>query len=279
MKIRACIVGGLVLAVAGVAAGQESVQMTFGDSKDKDPMISPDGNRIVFSSNRTGEFNLFTYDYGSSTTIQLTRSPKHDRYPSWSPDGKRIVFSANRTGNGDIYEIAADGAAGALQLTEAERHERHAGMSPRQNKLVLARSRSQGLIRKHMEVVLVDRDAGHSTSVVLGEGDAPRFSPDGSKIVFVSRRTKNDDVWLMDVDGGRQTQLTTDPKKERDPSFSPDGTQIVFASKRTGNFDIWAMDVNGSNLRQLTSTARAETQPCWSKENYIYFVRDDAGIR
>ncbi len=37
------------------------------------------------------------------------------------------------------------------------------------------------------------------------------------------------------------------------------------------------MDVDGSNLRQLTSTAQAETQPCWSKENYIYFVRDEAG--
>ena len=278
MKIRASIVGGLVLAIAGVAAGQEAMQMTFGEARDRDPMISPSGNLLAFSSDRTGEFNIFTYDHTANATVQLTRSPKDDRSPSWSRDSKRIVFCANRTGNGDIYEISADGAVGALQLTEYERHERHPCVSPRQNKLVFARSRSQGMVRKDMEVVLLDRDAGRSTAVVLGEGDAPRFSPDGSRIVFVSRRTKNDDVWLMDIDGGRQTQLTTDPKKDREPSFSPDGKQIVFTSRRTGNFDIWAMDVDGGNLRQLTSTAQAETQPCWSKENYIYYVRNDGGM-
>jgi len=266
-----------VVAVAGVCVGQEEpLQMTSGDQKDTDPMISPDGHTLAFASNRTGNLNIFVYDYHTKGTYQLTESPKDDRYPNWSPDSTKIVFTSRRTGNGDLFEVDVKEKSGYLQLTEQEVLEEYASYAPRGEGLLLARAAKKGLLRRKMNVVFLTRGSGTSAGRILAEGDEPRFSPDGKKIVFVSRRTKNNDIWLMNTDGTLQTQLTSSPKDDENPCFSPDGRHIVFASNRTGDFEIYVMEADGGNVRQLTSNPSDDTQPCWSRENFIYFTRKRA---
>lgn len=257
-----------------VAFAQEDLlQMTTGAQKDLDPMISPDGHMLAFSSNRTGDFNIFVYDYRKSGFFQLTESPKDDRHPNWSADSNRIVFTSRRTGNGDIFELDANTRSGNLQLTELEDLEEYPSYAPKGQGLLFARAAKRKLLRREMNIVFMSPVAGGGPGRILAEGDEPRFSPDGEKIVFVSRRTKNNDIWLMNTDGSLQTQLTTSPKEDVSPCFSPDGKHIVFASNRTGNYDIYIMDADGGNVRQVTSHPADETQPCWSREDYIYFVR------
>ncbi|HRI86654.1 MAG TPA: hypothetical protein PLJ47_13460 [Candidatus Hydrogenedentes bacterium] len=262
----------LVLLAVCANAQEERTQITAGAQRDVDPMISPDGNSVVFASNRTGHFNLFVFSYRDKGTLQLTNGNKDDRYPSWSSDGSRIVFGSDRTGKGDIYESKADGSSGFLQLTDQDLLEEYPNYTADRKGLLYARAAKKGVLRREMQVVLANSLPAAGNAVVLGEGDQPRWSPDGSKIVFVSHRTKNDDVWTMRRDGSQQTQLTTDDKDDTDPSFSPDGKKIVFCSKRTGNYDIWVMDVDGGNQRQLTFDAADETQPCWSIGGYIYYT-------
>ncbi|WP_455278221.1 TolB family protein, partial [[Eubacterium] cellulosolvens] len=74
---------------------------------------------------------------------------------------------------------------------------------------------------------------------------APRFSPDGQKIVYWSIAYGNQpDIWMINVDGTGKTRLTTSPYQEVYPSWSPDGKKVIFESDRTGNFDIWQKAVD-----------------------------------
>jgi len=263
----------LLLGLAAIAQ-DGPVQITFGEKKDMDPVVSPDGKNLAFSSNRTGSFNIFMATFGKEGFVQLTQGKKDDRYPSWSPDNKKIIFSSKRTGNGDIYEMAADGSAGFLQLSDREDLEEYPSYYPKGDGILFATAPKKLVqVRPQMTVVIAENKGQANNSSPLTQGDEPRFSPDGKHIVFVSRRTKNNDIWLMKADGTQQMQLTTDPKDDENPAFSPDGKKIIFASNRTGNSDIWVMDADGGNQRQLTTDPLDETQPCWSAGGYIYYTR------
>jgi TolB protein len=99
---------------------------------------------------------------------------------------------------------------------------------------------------------------------------APRFSPDGNRVVFSLEQGGNSDIYMLDLATGQRTQLTNAPSIETAPSFSPDGSQIVFESDRTGTQQIYVMPASGGEavsadqpghgpLRHARSGARAAT--------------------
>jgi TolB protein len=85
--------------------------LTRGNSTDRQPAYSPDGQTIVFSSNRGGNLDLWTFDCKSETLRRLTDDPADDWDPAFSPDGRRLVWSSNRSGNFEIWIADADGSA------------------------------------------------------------------------------------------------------------------------------------------------------------------------
>lgn len=81
----------------------------------------------------------------------------------------------------------------------------------------------------------------------------PAFSPDGSRIAFVSLRDGNAEIYVMNADGSGSTRVTSDPLTDGRPSFTPDGQTIVFHSSRTaGKQQIWSVNIDGTGLTQLT---------------------------
>jgi len=81
----------------------------------------------------------------------------------------------------------------------------------------------------------------------------PAFSPDGSRIAFVSQRDGNAEIYVMNADGTGSTRITNDPQADGRPSFTPDGQALVFHSARTaGKQQIWVVNVDGAGLTQLT---------------------------
>lgn len=92
----------------------------------------------------------------------------------------------------------------------------------------------------------------------------PDWSPDGQKIVFVSKIVGNYEICSMNKDGSNLTKLTATEAKESDPSFSPDGEKILFLSERDGVSQVYIMNIDGSNQINLTKTNYQEFCPCWS---------------
>lgn len=101
----------------------------------------------------------------------------------------------------------------------------------------------------------------------------PAWSPDGTRIAFVSNRDGNDEIYVMDSGGGHQTRLTSDPGADEEPDWSPDGTRIAFSSDREGAAlghpgepQVFVMRADGSTPTRITAeTPRART-PSWSPD-------------
>jgi Tol biopolymer transport system component len=107
----------------------------------------------------------------------------------------------------------------------------------------------------------------------------PTFSPDGTRIAFVSHRDGNYEIYLMNADGTDKQRLTHNPAQDRQPAFSPDGKRIAFASDRTGNFEIYVMNVDGTHQHRLTHRRRIEDDPTFFPSGKkIAFVRVRAGV-
>ena len=97
----------------------------------------------------------------------------------------------------------------------------------------------------------------------------PAFSPDGSRIAFVSQRDGNAEIYVMNADGTGTTRVSNDPQPDGRPSFMPDGQSLVFHSPRTaGKQEIWAVNVDGTALTQLTRDS-VNSSPAVSPDGQI----------
>ncbi len=94
----------------------------------------------------------------------------------------------------------------------------------------------------------------------------PVWSPDGSKVAFVSQENQSDDIWIINADGSGRRNLTPSTWEwDKHPSWSPDGTRIVFWSNREGRMQLFIMDADGRNVRNISNTDWEEYNPIWVK--------------
>lgn len=105
----------------------------------------------------------------------------------------------------------------------------------------------------------------------------PRYSPDGSKIVFYSKAYEGDNIFIMDSDGSNLTSLTESTANDNYPQFSPDGSKIVFTSDRDGNREVYIMDIDGNNQLRLTNNLLLDHAPQFSPDGskILFYSVDD----
>jgi hypothetical protein len=102
----------------------------------------------------------------------------------------------------------------------------------------------------------------------------PRFSPDGTMVVYQRLVDEQWDVWLLDLGTGEQRALTATPNDEREPEFSADGRSVVFASNRTGHFCLWSLGLAGGVETQLTEESGDASFPTASELGPIAYLLD-----
>jgi TolB protein len=101
------------------ADGSNQQRLTRHPADDWPAAWSPDGSKLVFSSNRDSNWNLYVIDADGSNPVRLTNDPANEREPAWSPDGRTIAFAHDGNGNWDIYTLpASTGIPTALPRSE-----------------------------------------------------------------------------------------------------------------------------------------------------------------
>ena len=241
-------------------------QLTTDEQIDVEPHWSPDGSQILFVSGRGtgGIHDLFLMDADGSNQKRLLSWPdSYEWGATWSPDGKYIAFTTTRDFNYEIYVMTVDGSDEPINLTQNPALDTYPNWSSDGRWLVFVSDRGGNWDIWKMDVAacLAARQAGASDPACQGENLTadntdddlyPRWSPDGSRIAFESRRNANRDIYIMDADGGNLSQITTDKNYQTYPIWAMDGQAIIYSSQQQLNWDLFLISLKSGEIRQLT---------------------------
>ncbi len=217
---------------------------------------APSG-RIVFISNRDGDFEIYVMDADGGNQTRLTYSEGMDAEPAWSPDGRLIAFYSERDGNAEIYLMNADGSD-QRRLVRHPKGDFSPAWSP-DGRYIAFDSNREGALDLYAtnldgtELLRITADPEETDSY-------PHWSPDGKEIAFHSTRgDENREIYVVSVEGGEPRRLTDNPALEWLPTWSPDGSLLAFWSTREGQWEMYLMEPDGSNQRRLNrAPARME---------------------
>jgi TolB protein len=248
--LSALLVGGAGVSGAGVLRGDELAYVSYHQANaeihifdvahglsfnlsnnpayDVQPVWSPDGAWIAFSSNRDGRRGIFVMDALGENVRRLTDPNAVYGFPRWSADGQRLVFTALNAEPGTLFSIDFDGS-NLVQLV--------------------------GMARPGDGIVI---DLAND----IGSGNLAT-SPDGSRFAFMTYR---DDAWGIYIsrDASRRNAelLVNVGYFTETPVWSPDGEKMAFIA-RDGSTDLFVIDLRGGTPRRLTTNREIDTSPSW----------------
>lgn len=276
-----------------ISTGDESLSALTQVTDSEEPCITPcggDEGKNLFYAGKEGRlyYNIYKKDNAFSNAVAAKTSGNNQNFsPTYCAKTDKIAFRCQNEGtrNSDIYIMSASKGKAMIQATDTPNaNESNPSLSQdgkylAYDKLTLSIAGSiwSAVLIEKSEIWIKNLETGES--ILLGNGYEPAFSPDSKQIAYVKYASdaKSCCVWIMDIDGGNQIQLT-DAKRgyARAPKWSPDGTKIIFQSTRKDkkDADIYTIGVDGENLTQLTKNKSHDAQPYWSNDGSVYFTSD-----
>ena len=246
----------------------------------KDPDVSPDGSKVAFASDRTGDWEIYVVGVDGTGLARVTFDRGNDARPVWSPDGSKIAFESDRNDNWEIYVANADGT-NPTRLTDDPGADRNPVWSPDGSQIAFDSDRDG-----NTDVYTVNAEDGSEPTRITTDDavdDQPTWSPDGARIAFRSWRDGDSEIYavnldmtdlnMTDLDMTDLARLTSSPGSDTRPSWSPDGARILFSSTRDDNQEIYVMNADGSEAARLTENTVADHSPRWSADgSRVVFV-------
>ncbi|MGD8397928.1 MAG: DPP IV N-terminal domain-containing protein [Anaerolineae bacterium] len=216
----------------------------------RQPALSANGRFLVFRNLDSGHLGLGILDTRTGDMHDLTAHAE-DSAPAWSPDGAEIVFASNKHGDRKwrLYAISPGEVRGEGQEWALGRMP--AWSSPGD------RIAYHGCDQRGDNCgVWVMKPGGFSPARLTTDTSdtAPAWSPDGSRVAFVSARTGNWEIWLVDIATGQERRVTDHEATDVAPAWSPDGQQIAFLSNRGGTWAIHVLDLESGSVQKLIAT-------------------------
>lgn len=210
---------------------KRSHQLTFGGAVNIEPRFSPDGHRLAFvSTSYHAHFHIFAGEFnaGELKNVQRltgetqTHLPRfyyskfdHEISPAWSPDGTELIFVSNRGhiyGSGGFWRMKAQPPANAHEIHyEETAWKAHPEFSPDGKRIVY----SSYLGGQWHQLWTMPAQGGDAFPLSYGDFDNtnPRWSADGKHIAFISNRSGNTSLWVLEVLGGAQRQIAAEKRQ------------------------------------------------------------------
>jgi TolB protein len=210
------------------------------------PAFSPDGSQIALHSWQLDAWGLMTMPVAGGQP-SLVANFVEDQLPTWSSDGREIYFLSRREGDRKSRLLKVGSTqVNSLGVVLGE------GEYPSMGATGQLAFRGWGSTGSGIRISANPL----STFQPITDSDddtAPALSPEGQKIAFMSRRSGNWEIYLVNADGSEAQRLTDDPAEDGLPTWSPDGRAIAFVSNRGGDWGIWAMTPTGEDQQLLFS--------------------------
>ena len=232
-----------------------AMQLTSGASDDAQPAFSPDGKRIVFCSNRGGNWHLYAIEPDGRNLTQISEGISSELHPTFSPDSSRLAYcSRGADGNWELW---------MLDLRTGTTTNLGPGLfpawSPDKNGDHIAFQKPHAHGSRWFSIWtldIVEGRATHMTEVAFSGNSAlvtPAWSPDGRCLAFAAiveqaaapdSKTKNktapqQDIWIVNADGNGRQRLTDGAGTNASPFWSADG-RVYFISDRGGHESVWS---------------------------------------
>jgi Tol biopolymer transport system component len=244
-------------------------KLTDNSWDDEYPVWSPDGNKIAFTSNREGNYNIFLMKADGSGITRLTSSSDDETYPAWFPDGKSIAYLRETKKflrkQSIIYHLDLETKESKRLIPRYNKNHGIPDVSPAGHLLTFTGKRMIG-----WDVAVYDIKKKTTKWLIEGgKSCRARFSKDGKKLAYVS--TKEDgkgEIWLMNPDGTEKLRLTEqDETYDYFPSWSPDNKFIVFNSSHqhdiNGDWKLCIIEVQTRKVMILYDSPGSDVFPDW----------------
>ena len=253
--------------------GGEATPLTQGMAFDAQPRFSPDGEKVVFTSDRSGGENVWMISLDKSDTTQVTRG-NHNAYqsPTFSPDGRYIVVTRQgSSGQGKLRMYHVDGGTGA-DLIDGPGNLRTTGAAFTTDGEKIWYSQRSGSWNynssmREYQLATYDRDTGETRTETNRYGGAtrPAVSPDGQWLVYATRHVGHTGLRLRDLETEEERWLAYPVQRDKQESratrdaypgmaFTPDSREVV----ATYGGKIWRIPVDGSDPTEVAFEAAVE---------------------
>jgi tricorn protease len=244
------------------SAGGEARLLVAHPATESRPLYSADGTKMAFTSNRTGNGDVYVLDLRSGDLRRMTYDDSDEEIEAWSPDGKWLYFrSTGRdiSGMNDIYRVSVEGGTPTTVSAERYVNEYFAAPSPDGKSLAFtARGipSSQWWRHGHSHIdetqiwLLRGDPSSHAYESLTRDGAKelwPMWSADGGTIWYMSDRNGNENLWKMRIGGEPAAVTSFTAGRVLWPSISRDGRTIVFER----DFGIWKLDTGSGNASAL----------------------------
>jgi len=223
------------------STGAGGVPLSQGASLDRQPTYSPDGAWIAFSSNRSGNLDIWTRSTATGAIRRLTDDDADDWDPAYTPDGERMIWTSRRSGNFEIWMSNADGS-GARQVTRDGVDAENATMTRDGAWLVYNSGNPQ-----HPGLWKIRPDGSDATQLVSGTCQWPEVSPDGRHVSYAIPLGRDLSVIrVVSIEDGTvvpfELSLTGGASSNGRHRWMPDGRAIVFSWTTGNRTGVYAQD-------------------------------------